>query len=76
MQKFESQFAIGDPVNVSMSGASIPGHIRTVLFTNAKVRYSVKTLEDSTLHIVDSIYVVPREGIASCVLFDPADNYS
>jgi hypothetical protein len=88
MQNFPSVFAIGDPVQIISFTDGKPvetglhGHIRAVLFTNGKVRYSVRVMIDSngdvddctTFHNLDSIVVVSwEEGEKITTSFD---NYS
>lgn len=85
---FPSAFAIGEPVylemqvdcpkageDVQMEWAKIPCHVRTVTFTNSKVRYSVRTATDqaTTIHNIDSVFVEPRDGDRIDLGFD---NYS
>ena len=77
--KLPSEFDIGDPVFVVLTDedeneVKIPAHVRVVFFTNAKVRYSLRTLyNETTLHNIDSARVVPRDG--RVVKWD-FDNYS
>lgn len=74
-KNFNSKFGIGDPVTLKLgSQEGVAGHVRAVTFTNCKVRYAVKT-EDSntTVHNVDSIFVIDRNGAK--VDFG-SDNYS
>lgn len=79
---FPSRFDIGDPVYVEAQGHKLEGIIRTVTFTNGKVRYSVRVPLDNdnvaetltTLHNLDSIMVTPREGRK--IQFESVDNYS
>jgi len=77
---YPSQFAIGDPVLVSLQGVSVHGHIRTVTFTSGKVRYSVRApiTEDpgdfTTLHNLDSALVSPNPDGQK--VDTPFDNYS
>lgn len=61
-QKFESQFNVGDPILFKTSdGCSVPGHVRVVLFTSLKVRYSIQLDKDkSTIHNVDSVLIEPN----------------
>ncbi len=57
---FPSKYGIGDPVNVCINDCIIEGNIRTVLFSNMKVRYSVSIMhlgDRTTLHNLDSILV-------------------
>ena len=66
---FPSLFDVGDPVYITDGKDNVmEGHVRVAIFTNAKVRYSV-SIEmknegggTSTLHNIDSILVVAREG--------------
>lgn len=49
MNELPSQFTIGDPVTIRFrggvnDGAEIHGYVRAVIFTSAKVRYSVLIL--------------------------------
>lgn len=70
---FESAYDIGDAVWVHAGGHKLPGHIRVVLFTNGKVRYSVCLEEETTLHNIDSALISKRDGPS--VTWD-FDNYS
>ena len=76
---YTSRFEIGEAVFLSIHGESeiyrIPCHIRTITFTNMKVRYSLfLDGPESTLHNVDSILVAPRESNKLMNFGD--DNYS
>ena len=80
---FESQFDIGDAVFLEIGSKKIEGYVRTVFFTNAKVRYSVKIYEDmgngeeanTTFHNIDSVFVTPDDS-REPIEFDFIDNYS
>jgi len=79
-REFPSQFDVGDPVWVSLQGQRVAGHVRAATFTNGKVRYAVRCPlateapeEGTTLHNLDSILVIPRDG--SRMVWDH-DNYS
>lgn len=78
-----TQFDIGDPVIVDLSeDQKIKGHIRTIIFTSSKVRYSVlvenKHRQDkesyTTLHNIDSVFVKPDQEGEKWKM--PLDNYS
>ena len=80
MATFPSAFDIGDPVNVTVQGSALAGHVRAVTFTSGKVRYSVSVpvdLDDpdtrTTLHNLDSAFVNERSGEKYTFDFD---NYS
>lgn len=71
-----SQFAVGDPVILRLDGNDIEAYVRVVLFTNVKVRYSVKVAsEDTTLHNIDSVFIIP-DNTREPIEFDYVDNYS
>lgn len=66
---FPSNFGIGDLIYVKINDTTlIPGHIRCVIFSNMKVRYTVQIYLDnnqdklSSLHNIDSVLIVPRQG--------------
>lgn len=62
---------IGSPVKAF----GMDGYVRTITFTAGKVRFSVRLVEDgfTTIHNVDSCYVIPRDGDRIDMGFD---NYS
>ena len=71
----ESSFRIGQRVSVQVGGAKVEGHVRAVIFTSSKVRYSVRVHGDeTTLHNIDSSFVM-SEPDAEIVPM-PEDNYS
>jgi hypothetical protein len=73
--KLESAFQIGQRVAVTLQGARLEGHVRTVLFTSSKVRYSVRVIgEDTTLHNIDSVFVTSEPDAE--IIEMPEDNYS
>lgn len=70
-----SSFAIGHRVILGLQGAKLEGHIRAILFTSSKVRYSIRILGDeTTLHNIDSAFVHPHES--GEIIDMPEDNYS
>lgn len=72
---FESAFAIGQRVYVSLQGAKVEGHVRAVTFTSSKVRYAIRALGDeTTLHNIDSAFVGSHSDAE--ILDMPEDNYS
>lgn len=72
---FESAFAIGQRVHVSLQGAKVEGHVRAVTFTSSKVRYAIRVLGDeTTLHNIDSAFVGSYPDAE--ILDMPEDNYS
>jgi hypothetical protein len=77
--KFTSQFNIGDSVTVHFpDGKELKGFIRCVIFTNGKVRYSVRIEIEknkfTTLHNIDSILV--KTGKDKNSIETLLDNYS
>jgi predicted transcriptional regulator len=73
--EFTSAYKIGQRVSVHVSGVKIEGHVRTVIFTSSKVRYSVRVLGDeTTLHNIDSAFVTSEPNAE--ILDMPEDNYS
>lgn len=54
-----SQFYIGQPVLYNpATGVEVKAHVRVILFTNMKVRYSLFLEEhETTVHNVDSVFV-------------------
>lgn len=74
---FQSLFEIGEPVRIRLQSFSISGHVRAVIFTSSKVRYSVRVQGDeTTLHNVDSAFVEQVPEVERIVLAMPEDNYS
>lgn len=79
-KNFPSKFDIGDPVIIEIQNKQIHGWIRTVTFTNGKVRYSVKVpLSDTegdytTFHNLDSVLIKSRDG--KKMEISDIDNYS
>lgn len=74
-QTLESAFKIGQRVHISMQGARIEGHVRAIIFTASKVRYSVRAIGDeSTLHNIDGAFVFSEPDAE--VVPMPEDNYS
>jgi len=74
---FPSRFDIGDPVKIKVNDKELKGHIRVVIFTKGKVRYSVRVTEndiDTTFHNIDSVFIVPDEDGEKIEL--DFDNYS
>jgi len=77
---FPSKYAIGDSIQITMSKSpAVDGWIRTVTFTNAKVRYSVLVDVDgngsmTTLHNIDSVFI--SDGFRKPIEIDYMDNYS
>jgi len=82
MNQLPSAFQIGDPVRVEIQNQNLYGHVRTIIFTNSKVRYGIRiTLSDepeednwTTLHNIDS-YFVHEDPTGEPKLWAP-DNYS
>lgn len=61
---------LGSPVTVF----GMDGYIRAVILTISKVRFSIRLIpQNTTIHNIDSIYVVPRAGDR---LDMGSDNYS
>ncbi len=76
-QKLESAFRIGQRVHINIQGCRIEGHVRAIIFTASKVRYSIRALGDgdeTTLHNIDSAFVFSEPDAE--VLYMPEDNYS
>lgn len=79
---FKSLYDIGDSVQVTIpTQPTVTGWIRAVIFTNAKVRYSVvikvnQQGEDqyTTLHNIDSVFI--SDGTGKNLETQEADNYS
>jgi hypothetical protein len=70
-----NQYEVGMPVKLKFSEATIHGYIRCVIFTNAKVRFSVFLEKDeTTLHNIDSNFVEP-DSSREKIEFE-TDNYS
>jgi len=73
-----SRCEIGEKVllDFGKNGKLENAYIRAIIFTNAKVRYSV-FLEDSvtTIHNIDSVFIKSIEP-KEITEFDYADNYS
>lgn len=68
-------YVIGQRVTVQMQGQKIDGHIRAIIFTSSKVRYSVRALGDeTTIHNIDSTFVFSEPNAE--VIPMPEDNYS
>lgn len=74
-EAFESAHAIGDPVYLIDGQNRLEAHVRVVLFTSGKVRYSI-FLDGSgtTIHNVDSYLIEPNPNGTKIDL--PFDNYS
>lgn len=73
--KLESAFVIGQRVFVQLQGVKVEGHVRAIIFTSSKVRYSIRALgEETTLHNIDSAFVFSEPD--SEVIPMPEDNYS
>lgn len=78
-KEYPSLFEIGEEVFFKFYDVKISALIRTVIFTNGKVRYSLvlkHPTEDNyktTIHNVDSVYVIRDQGIVHKIFFD---NYS
>ena len=67
-----SNLSIGEPVSIIINGQKLSGNVRTIIFSNFKVRYSVSIIIEeengetarSTLHNIDSYFVKKRpEGV-------------
>jgi len=80
---YPSRYAIGDSVRITLPGSPpVDGWIRAIIFSNAKVRYSVyvNAKEDddeavTTLHNIDSVFISDGTGEKMDMTeFD--DNYS
>lgn len=75
--KLTSKYEIGERVSIQMQGARLIGHIRAIIFTSSKVRYSIRVIgPDTTLHNIDSVFVLPVPKNEQEVLAMPEDNYS
>jgi len=74
--KLESAFAIGQRVYLSLQGVKVFGHIRAIIFTSSKVRYSIRTDggSETTLHNIDSTFVCSEPNAE--IINMPEDNYS
>lgn len=72
---FQSAFGVGQAVSISMNGVKLDGNIRSVTFTDMKVRYSIsicvnmyddstveKEIKRTTFHNIDSVFIVNRDG--------------
>ncbi len=75
--KYPSRYKLGEHVYIEISGNKIPAWIRTITFTQGKVRYSVfiEVKKDSltTLHNLDSTLFFDGDGTIKHLDFD---NYS
>jgi hypothetical protein len=72
----ESAYQIGQRVYLYFNeDAKIEGHVRAIIFTASKVRYSVRVLGcETTLHNIDSAFVCSEPNAE--VIDMPEDNYS
>lgn len=71
---FESAYAIGQHVMLSLNQEPIEAVVRTVTFTTGKVRYSVWLVDlQSTLHNIDSALITEGLDKYSEMAYD---NYS
>ncbi len=76
-KSYKSDFEIGELVLVRLQSKTLKGHIRAVIFTSSKVRYSVLIAGDeTTLHNVDSVFICSDRSHGKEVLDMPEDNYS
>jgi hypothetical protein len=74
-KSFESAFVIGQRVSIQVQGVKIEGHVRAIIFTSSKVRYSVWALGDeTTLHNIDSTFVTSEPDAEVIPMHE--DNYS
>lgn len=79
-----SRFAIGEPVYIQIGDQKFTGNIRTIIFSNMKVRYSVSVIinfdkeneeeERTTLHNIDSVFI--KERTDGKIVDFGEDNYS
>lgn len=89
-ENFPSRYEIGQRVIVDfgLAGKLDNAYIRTAIFTNGKVRYSIKLYTDladltagveesgTTIHNVDSFFVKDYPGEPEFIEFSELDNYS
>jgi hypothetical protein len=75
MKTLESAFQIGQRVYLSIQGVKVFGHVRAIIFTSSKVRYSIRSGGDeTTLHNIDSAFVCSEPDAE--IIAMPEDNYS
>ena len=71
----QSAYSIGQRVYISLQGLKIEGHVRAIIFTASKVRYSIRSIDsETTLHNVDSAFVCSPPDAE--IIDMPEDNYS
>ncbi len=75
--QYPSRYKIGENVLINIAGNKTPAWIRTITFTQGKVRYSVFIEVENdgltTLHNIDSILLSDGDGSIRKL---PFDNYS
>ncbi len=80
---YPSKYAIGDSIQITMpKSPAVDGWIRAIIFSNAKVRYSIFVEVDrdkkengmTTLHNIDSVFI--SDGFKKPMDTTEFDNYS
>ena len=78
--QYPSRYELGEQVIIDISGIKTTGYIRTITFTEGKIRYSVLIKVDpentdgwTTLHNLDSVLLSDGDGSKIDL---PFDNYS
>jgi hypothetical protein len=72
---YPSKYKIGERVTVILDNKKFDAYIRIILFSNMKIRYSVRTvLDNTTLHNIDSSFVYDSNIKEIINMSD--DNYS
>lgn len=75
--KYESLFQIGEPVDLLLQDKQLRGHVRAIIFTSSKVRYSIRLVDPSTtIHNIDSAFVSQVPAVERVIADMPEDNYS